>query len=161
MRKLLRVITVGAFLAALAFASAANAQSLGQIAGPVPVGTQASFNGAKCVLRAHQYHANRTLRIRRDDGTIVAHWQGPTSAGNDYVLMASFFQLGGAGSRAVCEAYPVNVYRPTFDSPVVADSQITLQTLSWYGNTIETVTGVSGNTGPDGPTLPGVIFDLQ
>ena len=49
----LALATVGAFLFALTFVATASAQPQGLIAGPVPVGTEASFNGAQCKVRSH------------------------------------------------------------------------------------------------------------
>jgi len=157
MLKLVQLVVFGTVLCALAFASSASAVgALGQIAGPLPIGIQASFNGAKCVMRAHTGGV-RTLRIRRgSDGVTVGYWKGNTTAGKDYVVSASFFSLGGAGSRAVCEAFPVNVQPNSSEGQDVVDAQITLQSLEWYGKTIETVPGVSGAVaGPTG-CLPGL-----
>ena len=98
------------------------------------------------MLRVHANGGPRTLRIRNGTGTIVATQSINTVPGNDYVLTANYFQLGGAGSLAICEVFPVN-YFDVFPE-AAADAQITLQTLTWFGNTIETVTGVRGAVGP-------------
>ena len=140
-----RVVAVGAFLS-LAFSLGAAAQPLGLIAGPVPVGTEASFNGAQCKVRSHAF-ANRVIRIRNGTGAIVAQRVDFQQPGNDYVLNASFFLLGGAGARAVCEVFPVFVDSQP-NTPDVVDAQSTLTTRTWFGDEIETVPGVTGNTGP-------------